>query len=50
VHELRARGIEVADPVASGPNRQTFIDDPAGNAIELHEVGGSPGHTTRPPA
>jgi glyoxylase I family protein len=44
VHELRAGGIEVADPVTSGPNRQTFIDDPAGNAVELHEVGESRGN------
>ena len=39
VDELRSKGIEVADPVAVGSNRQTFIDDPAGNAVELHEVG-----------
>jgi hypothetical protein len=29
----------VADPVGVGSNRQTFIDDPVGNAIELHQVG-----------
>jgi catechol 2,3-dioxygenase-like lactoylglutathione lyase family enzyme len=39
VGELRSRGIDVADPVAVGPNRQTFINDPAGNAVELHQVG-----------
>ena len=39
VDELRSKGIEVADPVTVGTNRQTFIDDPAGNAVELHEVG-----------
>jgi glyoxylase I family protein len=39
VAELRARGIQVADPVGVGSNRQTFIDDPVGNAIELHQVG-----------
>jgi glyoxylase I family protein len=39
VAELRAKGVEVRDPVAIGPNRQTFLDDPDGNAIELHEVG-----------
>lgn len=38
VLDLRSKGLEVADPVGSGTGRQTFIDDPAGNAIELHEV------------
>ena len=42
VDELRSKGIEVADPVSVGTNRQTFIDDPAGNAVELHEVGRGP--------
>jgi catechol 2,3-dioxygenase-like lactoylglutathione lyase family enzyme len=37
VGELRGRGIEVADPVPSGSGRQTFIDDPSGNAVELHQ-------------
>jgi glyoxylase I family protein len=41
VEELRAKGLKVADPVAVGPNRQTFIDDPAGNPVELHQVGGA---------
>jgi catechol 2,3-dioxygenase-like lactoylglutathione lyase family enzyme len=40
VLELRAKGIQLADPVDSGSNRQTFLNDPAGNAIELHEVSG----------
>ena len=39
VDELRAKGLEVGDPVAVGPNRQTFVNDPAGNAVELHQVG-----------
>ncbi len=39
VAELRAKGVDIADPVESGANRQTFLDDPSGNAIELHEVG-----------
>ena len=39
VDELRSKGIEVADPVPVASNRQTFIDDPAGNAVELHQVG-----------
>jgi catechol 2,3-dioxygenase-like lactoylglutathione lyase family enzyme len=41
VAELRHRGIDVADPVDSGTGRQTFVDDPAGNAVELHQVGGA---------
>jgi len=39
VDELRSRGIEVGDPVGVGGNRQTFVNDPAGNAVELHQVG-----------
>jgi glyoxylase I family protein len=39
VAELRALGIEVADPREVGPNRRTFIADPAGNRIELHALG-----------
>jgi glyoxylase I family protein len=39
IAELRARGINVSDPVPVGPSRQAFLDDPSGNAIELHEVG-----------
>lgn len=43
VAELRARGLAVDDPVTVGTDRQTFIDDPSGNTVELHEVGtGSP--------
>jgi len=39
VAELRSKGVDIADPVDSGPNRQTFLNDPSGNAVELHEVG-----------
>ena len=39
VDELRSRGIEVGDPVGVGGNRQTFVNDPSGNAVELHQVG-----------
>lgn len=39
VAELRFRGIEVGDPSPVGNGRQTFVVDPAGNPIELHEVG-----------
>lgn len=40
VGEIRSRGLEVTDPVPVGRNRQAFLSDPAGNGIELHEVGG----------
>lgn len=39
VAELRGRGVGVSDPVPVGSSRQAFLDDPSGNAIELHEVG-----------
>lgn len=39
VKEIRSRGLEVSDPVPVGRNRQAFLSDPAGNGIELHEVG-----------
>jgi len=39
VQELRAKGLEVGDPIVVGRNRQTFVNDPAGNAVELHQVG-----------
>ncbi|MBV8463122.1 MAG: VOC family protein [Acidimicrobiales bacterium] len=39
VAELRAKGVELGDPSHIGSNRQTFVVDPAGNPIELHEVG-----------
>lgn len=39
VDELRWKGIAVGDPLSVGANRQTFITDPAGNTIELHQVG-----------
>ena len=42
VAELRTRGITVSDPVPVGRSRQAFLNDPAGNDIELHEVGGAP--------
>ena len=37
VAELRGRGVEVRDPRAVGSARQTFLFDPSGNMIELHE-------------
>jgi catechol 2,3-dioxygenase-like lactoylglutathione lyase family enzyme len=39
VDELRAKGLAVSDPAPVGTSRQTFVEDPAGNVIELHEVG-----------
>ncbi len=39
VAELREKGFDVADPTPVGSNRQTFVNDPAGNPVELHEVG-----------
>ena len=40
VAELRGRGVPVTDPVPVGTGRQAFLDDPAGNRIELQEPGG----------
>ena len=37
VAELRQRGIEVGDPKGVGSGRQSFLFDPSGNMIELHE-------------
>jgi glyoxylase I family protein len=38
VAALQAQGVEVADPSPSGPNRfQTFVTDPSGNDVELHQ-------------
>ena len=38
VKELRAQGLQVTDPMPSGPNRhQAFVSDPWGNGIELHQ-------------
>jgi glyoxylase I family protein len=39
VAELRRRGVTVSEPVPVGRSRQAFLNDPSGNAIELHEVG-----------
>lgn len=39
VGELRAKGFVLDDPVTVGPDRQTFVEDPDGNLIELHQVG-----------
>lgn len=39
VAELRERGLEVADPFATGVGRQTTVRDPAGNVVELNQPG-----------
>ncbi len=41
ITELRDRGLEVSDAIPVGANLQAFLSDPAGNGIELHEVGGA---------
>ena len=37
VRELRERGIDVASPKPVGTALQTFVFDPSGNMIELHQ-------------
>lgn len=39
VAELRSTGVTVSDPSAVGTGRQAFLNDPAGNLIELHQAG-----------
>lgn len=41
VADLRSRGIDVTDPAAVGTGWQSFLHDPSGNRIELHEPGGT---------
>jgi catechol 2,3-dioxygenase-like lactoylglutathione lyase family enzyme len=38
VAELRGRSVDVTDPAPVGRSRQSFLNDPAGNLIELHEA------------
>jgi glyoxylase I family protein len=40
VAELRARSLDVGDPVPVGTGSQSFVVDPDGNLIELHETAG----------
>lgn len=42
VRELRTKGFEVEDARVVGADRQTFVDDPDGNAVELHQLGTAP--------
>ena len=37
VAELRERGLDVADPFATGVGRQTTVRDPFGNVVELNQ-------------
>jgi glyoxylase I family protein len=39
ITELRGMGVSVTDPVKVGTGRQSFLDDPAGNRVELQEPG-----------
>lgn len=39
VVELRDRGVEIDDAVVVGADLQTFVRDPDGNLVELHQVG-----------
>lgn len=41
IADLRGQGVTVSDAVPVGPNRQAFLSDPAGNQVELHQVGGA---------
>ena len=36
---LRESGLEVTEPVRSGTSLQSFVNDPAGNRVELHQPG-----------
>jgi catechol 2,3-dioxygenase-like lactoylglutathione lyase family enzyme len=37
VSELRDQGLRVSDPSPVGSARQSFLKDPSGNSIELHQ-------------
>lgn len=39
VAALRAAGVGVSDPGSVGRDRQAFLQDPSGNAIEIHQRG-----------
>jgi glyoxylase I family protein len=39
ISELRARDVKVSDASPVGANLQAFLNDPAGNLIELHQAG-----------
>lgn len=37
ISDLRSRGVEVSDAKKVGTGRQSFLHDPSGNMIELHQ-------------
>ena len=37
VAELRGKGVDVTAPSGVGTGRQSFLHDPSGNRIELHQ-------------
>lgn len=39
VEDLRGRGVKVSDPVRVGTGLQSFLNDPAGNTVELQQPG-----------
>lgn len=39
IGELRGRGLTVSDASPVATNLQAFLNDPSGNAIEIHQVG-----------
>jgi len=39
VAALRDRGLAPSDPALLGRDRMSFVNDPSGNAVELHELG-----------
>lgn len=47
VAELRARGVDVGDPRPIGTSRQSFLADPDGNLVELHQAS-APQHQHEP--
>jgi catechol 2,3-dioxygenase-like lactoylglutathione lyase family enzyme len=47
VAELRARGVDVGGPRPIGTSRQSFLADPDGNLVELHQAS-APQHRHEP--
>ncbi|MEM9516425.1 MAG: VOC family protein [Actinomycetota bacterium] len=37
IDHVRQHGVEVSDPRTVGTGRQSFLQDPSGNTIELHQ-------------
>ena len=37
VAHIRSKGVEIKDPKTVGTGRQTFVHDPSGNMVELHQ-------------